>query len=1297
MSTRENLMRRVSLSVLNKRASPFVSSFSQFFSFRASYIALADSRPSAASPRPPHHVGLFAAFVCVNRKLCALHDAFSVREGGLGSEPTPPEGTSLFFDDADTARPRELSPDAPFGSQLDLQREHGVTSENAHGAFYVFLVATVFNLNAALWSVQKGRSRLNLQVAYISAVAAYTHFEMWLGRDWYVTVRGVGSSVEVDEVFSDVEKIGVSFSALRVLEWVFTTPVLLLLVQHLHEYAFAELPTKADFRQRPSHENANAEKSSDESRDDGKAGDPRVSKRSISAYAYKPVNKFLLIAADEAMIACGVLMPVFPYGAERFALLCTSMLCFLFVIKHSVFAIVDIMLHAEIDFADGCRLFAIAALKVIAWSGYPLVYFLTEYGFLTVKQQHEFYLYNDVLTKFSYSLMISAGSLRCLDLVEEHKQKIATQMSQAQRAFFFNVTHELRTPLNSIIGFNTLAMESGELTDFTNSFIKASLTSAEALLGLINQILDFAKFEGAKDANGRYNGASAIELSEDVWTVRQLMEQVTDMTQKATSALDAEPGDRDAENGANLDADFSASSASARRAVQTETSDTSVRTAANAKKARSEKRPDIVVTLATPEHFNTAFVGDFFRLRQCCVNLVDNAVKYSTGVVGRDALVELVVTVTDVARDAETSELSSSSFSSANTNASGGDAWSDDEDSADFADFAQALTPLRSRVTFEVRDNGVGIPAAKQHALFVPFCQPAEHRAAKEKGTGLGLVITKSIVECMGGEIDFVSVEDVGTRFFFTVEFPRAGVGGGAGAAIAKARSPTPRESGEKNAETETALRRGSVDAVLDAGSAGGLGSSDGSITPSASPSASDGEETTHVSNARAREKKGSAPLTTEKDDVLPPAAKIVVHPSMRAATRRHAVNILKCFRASPGSNYVVCKSLEDVDQKFKQAKRLGAPVVFVEASEDAKESARLVETTLADETSACASKAKAVSFENRDHSSHGGFEKPPSKERRSLERGVVVFGRPRQLMELRKRLGDREDVACVFEPAKPSEVLRATRRLTETLLASRSPGLGGSDSEALKEASRASAVDLAGYGFDVAGSKMRNVSDQPGTRDGVVEAGFVRGARGAGSPRESRGESPTSSTSLDGMCVLLVEDNLMNQQMAKHSIVKCGVALDIAGDGAEAVSLVERKIKAQKKYDAILMDMMMPVKDGATATREIRLLERDVKIPLRHVIIGLSANVGPTFVTEVRAAGMDGVVSKPFYPKTLRRALLEVRKGEYQGFAEHEPGGGEVPGSSPAGDDEPGGGFVEDRGEDEKRIRRVSSSDAAA
>ena len=261
-------------------------------------------------------------------------------------------------------------------------------------------------------------------------------------------------------------------------------------------------------------------------------------------------------------------------------------------------------------------------------------------------------------------------------------------MSNVQRAFFFNITHELRTPLNSIIGFNTLAMESGELTDFTNSFIKASLTSAEALLALINQILDFAKFEGATD--GSSGSSDSIELSEDVWTIRQLIEQVTDISQKA-----------------------------------------------------SLRGVELLMLINQPEHFNTKFIGDFFRLRQCCINLVDNAIKFSSNVDGRTA-------------DAK----------------QGGGNVKDARTA--LVQFTVDIRPVpdkpnTSQLSFEVKDNGVGIPADKKHALFVPFCQPADHTAANVKGTGLGLVITKAIIECMGGNIDFESIENEYTRFFFKV------------------------------------------------------------------------------------------------------------------------------------------------------------------------------------------------------------------------------------------------------------------------------------------------------------------------------------------------------------------------------------------------------------------------------------------------------------------------------------------------------------------------------------------------
>ena len=62
-------------------------------------------------------------------------------------------------------------------------------------AFVVFTAALFFNVNAAAFSIHDSKRKLNLQVAYISTIAAYTHYEMAEGRDWYVNTFGPSGEV----------------------------------------------------------------------------------------------------------------------------------------------------------------------------------------------------------------------------------------------------------------------------------------------------------------------------------------------------------------------------------------------------------------------------------------------------------------------------------------------------------------------------------------------------------------------------------------------------------------------------------------------------------------------------------------------------------------------------------------------------------------------------------------------------------------------------------------------------------------------------------------------------------------------------------------------------------------------------------------------------------------------------------------------------------------------------------------------------------------------------------------------
>jgi CheY-like chemotaxis protein/HPt (histidine-containing phosphotransfer) domain-containing protein len=122
---------------------------------------------------------------------------------------------------------------------------------------------------------------------------------------------------------------------------------------------------------------------------------------------------------------------------------------------------------------------------------------------------------------------------------------------------------------------------------------------------------------------------------------------------------------------------------------------------------------------------------------------------------------------------------------------------------------------------------------------------------------------------------------------------------------------------------------------------------------------------------------------------------------------------------------------------------------------------------------------------------------------------------------------------------------------------------------------------------------------------------------------------APASSP---GRHILLVEDNVINQEIARAVLESAGHRVDVVADGSEAVAAVQ-----SRDYDVVLMDIQMPVMDGVTATRRIRALDH----PAHAVpIIAMTASVLPQQVTSFFDAGMNGHVAKPFKREELNSAI---------------------------------------------------------
>ncbi len=236
-------------------------------------------------------------------------------------------------------------------------------------------------------------------------------------------------------------------------------------------------------------------------------------------------------------------------------------------------------------------------------------------------------------------------------------KEIAEKAAIAKSQFLSTMSHEIRTPMNAVIGFTHLLIQQ-DPTPQQMDYLKLLKFSAENLLVLINDILDFNKIEAGK-----------IEFEEADFSIKDLVSNIRlALLQKA-----------------------------------------------------NEK--DISIKLLIDQELPNAVKGDPVRLGQILTNLISNAVKFT-----KQGKVTIVASL-------------------------------------------GKTTKTGTVIDFEVTDTGIGIPPDKLEHIFESFTQASSDTTRKFGGTGLGLTITKRLLELQGSEIKVKSEVNKGSVFYFSLEF----------------------------------------------------------------------------------------------------------------------------------------------------------------------------------------------------------------------------------------------------------------------------------------------------------------------------------------------------------------------------------------------------------------------------------------------------------------------------------------------------------------------------------------------
>ena len=190
-------------------------------------------------------------------------------------------------------------------------------------------------------------------------------------------------------------------------------------------------------------------------------------------------------------------------------------------------------------------------------------------------------------------------------------------------------------------------------------------------------------------------------------------------------------------------------------------------------------------------------------------------------------------------------------------------------------------------------------------------------------------------------------------------------------------------------------------------------------------------------------------------------------------------------------------------------------------------------------------------------------------------------------------------------------------------------------------------------YGLFEINNTLEAIIDQKNERGlttETIETQVVVDSASAIEPKLIASHESNESKALSGLHVLLVEDNLVNQLVEEELLLELGAKVTLAENGADAIEFIDRQYietqddtqdENQHSFDAVLMDIQMPIMDGLTAAKKIRSNPKHNKLP----IIAMTAHARDEDERQSLEAGMDIHIAKPVTSELLSTSILNVIK----------------------------------------------------